>query len=331
MSAPKPRVTIVGLGLIGSSIGLALREAQATSMVVGHDRERDVSLQGAVDRTDWNLISACEESDLVILATPLSGIETTLKAIAPYLKPGCVVLDTASIKEPVMAWAAETLPDTAHFVGGDPIVSGSVEGRGGPEAARADLFRNSVFCLVPPLEADEHPIQMAANLVSILGAKPIFFDAVEHDGLLAGVDHLPVIVSLALLEMAVDQPTWRELRKVAGSSFEMATRLAGADPGIYSDLADATRDNLVRWIDEFSAALASIRQALLEGDEDLSKRFDTALIERAKWLKDQESGQFDEGLRQELPERPSMMGMFLGGLWPRRERKKGSGAETDHA
>jgi prephenate dehydrogenase len=328
MSAPKPRVTIVGLGLIGSSIGLALREAQAAAIVVGHDRERDVSIQakklGAVDRTEWNLISACEESDLIVLATPLSAIETTLKAIAPYLKPGSVILDTASIKEPVMVWAAESLPDTVHFVGGNPIVPAGAPGQGGVQAARADLFRNCVFCLVPPVEAEDHPIQMAANLVAILEAKPLFFDAVEHDGLLSAVDQLPVILSLALLEMAVDQPTWRELRKVAGSFFETATRLADSDPGVYSNLEASTRDNLVRWIDTFSASLASIRQALAEGDPDLEGRFDSALIERAKWLRDQAIGQWDEGVRQEIPDRPSIMEMFLGGFWRRRPKEKES-------
>jgi prephenate dehydrogenase len=328
MSTPKPRITIVGLGLVGSSIGLALRQAEVASVVVGHDKERDVSVQakkvGAVDRTDWNLISACEESDLIILATPLAAIGTTLEAIAPYLKPGSVILDTASIKEPVLAWAAEFLPDTVHFVGGNPIVAAGAAGQGGVNAARADLFQNSLFCLVPSMDADEHAVQMTANLVAILGAKPMFFDPVEHDGLLAAVNQLPAIVSLALMEMAVDQPTWRELRKVAGPPFEIVTRLIATDPSIYGDLAPSNRNNFVRWIDVFSASLASIRRSLLEGDQNLVERFETALNEREKWLQDQAAGHWDEGLRQELPERPSLMDTFLGGFWRRGARKKES-------
>jgi prephenate dehydrogenase len=327
MSTPKPRVCIVGLGLVGGSIGLALRQAEAASTVVGHDKDGAASNKakklGAVDRTDWNLVSACEGSDLVILATPLGAIEPTLNAIAAYLKPGCVVLDTASIKEPVMAWAEAILPDTIHFVGGDPIVGATGAGQSGLDAARADLFQNSVFCLVPSATADEHAVRMTANLVALLGAKPIFIDPVEHDGLLAAVDHLPAIVALALLEMSISQPFWRELRKVAGASFETATRLATADPSIYGDLAASNRDNLVRWIDTFSTALASLRQALLEGDpQDLLARFETALEERNKWLQDHLAGNWDEGLRQELPERVNLMDTFLGSFWRRGAKKR---------
>ena len=95
MSTNRPRITIIGLGLIGGSIGLALRASEAASAVIGHDIEPNASKKakklGAVDKSDWNLISACEESDLIILAIPLSGIEDTLTAIGPYLRPGCVI------------------------------------------------------------------------------------------------------------------------------------------------------------------------------------------------------------------------------------------------
>jgi prephenate dehydrogenase len=324
MSTPKPQITVVGLGLIGGSIGLALRQSDAASSIVGHDKEREASVQakkmGAVDRTDWNLISACEESDLVVLATPLSAIEPTLKAIAPYLKAGCVVLDTAPVKQPVMAWAAEILPDTVYFVGGDPIVGTASGPQGGLATARADLFQNSLFCLVPSAGAQEHAIQMCANLATVLGAKPMFIDAAEHDGLLAAVDHLPAVVALALLETAVDQPTWRELRKVAGSSFEIATRPALSDAAY---LAASNRENLVRWIDTFSASLASIRQALLDDEEqDLLERFGTALEERSKWQRDRAVGDWEEGPRQELPKRPGLLESLLGGFWGRTARKR---------
>jgi prephenate dehydrogenase len=329
MSTPKPRVTIVGLGLIGGSIGLALRQAEAASAVVGHDKEREPNIEakklGAVERTEWNLISACEGSDLVILATPLGAIEPTLKAIAPYLKPGCVVLDTASVKSPVLDWAAEILPEGVQFVGGNPIVGAVATRQGGLAAARADLFQNGLFCLVPSATADEHAVQMAASLAEVLGAKPMFIDPLEHDGLVAAMDQLPTIVALALLEMAVEQPTWRELRKVAGASFETTTHLVAADPAMFGDLAASNRDNLVRWIDTFSASLASIRQALLEEDpEVLLERLEDALKKRDEWLRDRAAGQFDEGLRQELPDRPGLVDTFLGGFWRRGARKKES-------
>ena len=327
MDKPKPRVTIVGLGLIGGSIGLALRQAEVTSAVVGHDKDREAGNQakklGAVDRSEWNLVSACEESDLVILATPVGAIEDTLRAISPYLRPGCVVIDTATLKTPVLAWATEILPDTVHFVGGDPIVGPASSGQGGLSAARADLFQKSLFCLVPSPRAEEGAVKLVTDLVWILGAQPLFVDATEHDGLRAAVEHLPAILALALLEMTTSQPTWRELRKVAGPSFEASTHLASADPAAYDELYAANRDNVLRWMDAFSASWASIRQALAENQfEELPKRFERALQERNKWLHDRAEGLWTDGPRTELPDKPSLLDTFLGGYW-RKDRRRG--------
>ena len=329
MSNPKPRITIVGLGLVGGSLGLALREADVASAVVGHDKDPGANARakklGAVDKTDWNLISACEEADFIILATPLGAIEATMQAISAYLRPGCVVMDTASVKVPVLAWASDALPDQVHFVGGDPILGPAADGQGGLDAARADLFRNGLFCLVPAPSADPAAVKLANDLVSILGARPLFMDAVEHDGLVAAVDQLPAILALALLEATGQQPSWRELRKVAGAPFEAGTQAAWSDAEDLANLCLANRDNVVRWIDVYSTSLASIRQSLVDGELDpLTSRFRTALDERAKWLHDREQGQWEAGLSVEMPERSSMLAdAFLGGLWRKRPKKEG--------
>ncbi len=326
MSKPKPRVTIVGLGLIGASIGMALRQAEVTSAIVGHDRNRDASAQAkkneAVDRTDWNLISACEEADLIILATPVGAIEDTMKAVAAYLRPQCVIIDTATLKAPVLGWAAQYLPDTVHFIGGDPIITTNVRDQGGVEAARADLFQNALFCLVPPPTAEAEAVKLATDLVQILGAKPVFFDAVEHDGLMAAVDHLPATLSLALMDMVTSQATWRELRKVAGPAFEASTRPASDDPAALVDMCMSNRDNLVRWIDTFVSSLTVVRQQLVDNEtEALTKRFARALEERNRWLVDRAQGFLNELPRSEMPERPNLLDTFLGNFW-RRDRKR---------
>lgn len=327
MSTPKPQVTIVGLGLIGASIGLALREMGVASTVIGHDKEHPVSNQakklGAVDRTDWNLISACEDSDLIILAIPVGGIETALRAIGPHLRPGCVVMDTATLKGPVLAWASEILPEQVHFVGSNPILNRAVEGQGGLEAARADLFHNGLFCLVPAPTADSAAVKLATDLTSILGAKPLFFDPAEHDGQLAAVEHLPGILALALLETVIRQPTWRELRKVAGPTFEASTRTITIDPSTHSDLCLANRDNVLRWIDTFSASLASIRQALVEDQsEALAERFQEAAEERGRWLLDRGAGQWQENAQLEMPPRANLLDSFLGTFWRKTPKKE---------
>lgn len=326
MSASKPRISIVGLGLIGGSIGLALRQAGVASTVIGHDRDRlannEAKKLGAVDRVEWNLISACEGSDFVILATPAGAIEETLEAIGPYLRPGCVVMDTASLKEPVLAWAAQHLPDQVHFVGGDPILSATVGGQGGLEAARADLFRGGLFCLVPAPTTDSDAVKLAADLVSLLGAKPLFLDAEEHDGLLAAVDHLPMLLALAMVETLIRQPAWRELRKVAGPALEASTQLLTPSSVEHSDLYVLNKENVVRWIDELSASLDSIRGTLVEEEtEALAERFLNAQEERQKWLADHAAGEWYEGPRTEMPPRMSIMDSLVGTFWRRKPKK----------
>jgi prephenate dehydrogenase len=322
MSEPKPRVSIVGLGLIGSSIGLALRKAGVTSVVIGHDSSHSAGNEakriGAVDKAKWNLISACEEADLVILAAPVRAIEESLKVLGPNLRPGCVVLDTASVKEPVMAWAAASLPEQVHFVGGNPILSKATRGQWGVEHARADLFEGGLFCLIPAPATDPEAIQLVSNMVSILGAKPLFLDAVEHDGLLAAVEHLPTLFSLAMLETVIDQPAWRELRKVAGPAFESSTQLVTANSVAHSDLSVLNRENVVRWIDALSASLGSLREVLSEGEVDpLDDRLLHAFEARQKWLHDRGEGQWYEGPDTEMPTRTSvgdaLFGSFFGG------------------
>ena len=325
MSKPKPRVSIVGLGLIGSSIGLALRKAGLTSAVIGHDSGRGVANEarriGAVDKADWNLISACEDADLVILAAPVRAIEELLKVLGPNLRPGCVVLDTAAVKEPVMAWAAASLPEQVHFVGGDPILSKALRGQWGVENARADLFEGGVFCLVPAAGTDPEAIQLVSSMASILGAKPLYLDAAEHDGLLAAVDHLPALLSLAMLETVIDQPAWRELRKVAGPAFESSTQLVTGNSVAHSDLSILNRENVVRWIDALSVSLTSLREVLIEGDvEPLDARLLHALEERQKWLHDRGAVEWNEGHQTEMPKRDNMADALLGSWWRRKPK-----------
>jgi prephenate dehydrogenase len=326
VSAQKPTVTIVGLGLIGASMGLSLVQAGAACQVVGHDRSGEVSGQakklGAVNRTEWNLVSACEKADVVILAIPFGGIQETLQAIGPRLRPGCVVLDTAAPKAPVLEWADGILPEEVHFVGLGPILRGTPSGPGGVQAARADLFQGGLIGVIPSSRASSDAVKVGIDLVTILGSRPVFYDALEHDGLLAGVDALPVFVALALFESASLQPTWRETRKLAGPTFESATQALQADPQILGEMAFGNRANLRRWIDGFTAALDSLRELLNEEEATaLVGRLSKAQKERNEWLHLRAQGAWDEGHRPEVPPKQSLLQPLFGGLWPRGPQK----------
>jgi prephenate dehydrogenase len=318
---PKPRITIVGLGLIGGSIGLALRQTENDYEVVGHDREHAVASKarklGAVSKTEWNLISACEEADLIIIATPVMAIKETLTAIASYLKPGCLVTDTASIKGPVVAWAKETLPETVHFVGGDPIISQEASiGDSLPtgiEGARADLFQGGLYCLTPSPETAPQAVQLATDLVHLLGASPFFLDAAEHDGLIAGVDHLAFVLSAALLGTTVTSPAWREMRKLAGEAFQNVTRFSSGDAATYRDACLSNGENIVRWIDACLVRLQELREVIAAQEaEELEKTFEEVMSVRDRWLREKAEGRWElEEVPAPAPQ-PSFLRRFIG-------------------
>jgi prephenate dehydrogenase len=263
----KPRITIVGLGLVGGSLGLALHQVKADFEIVGHDKEPAVANQarklGAIDRVEWNLIAACEPADLVFLATPILAIKDILATVAPYLKPGAIVTDTATTKQQVMGWAAQSLPAGVSFIGGDPLVGAA---QAGLEGASAGLFTNALYCLIPLPGARPDSVRLLADLVALIGARPYFIDAVEHDGLAAGISHLPFVLSTVLLRTVSSSAAWRDMINMASYDFRQATALADVDPAIHRDICLTNSAGIVRWIDALMESLAALRTAVAAGD-----------------------------------------------------------------
>lgn len=280
------RIAIVGLGAIGTSIGLALKQAGGDIEIIGHDKDHATAgaaaKRGAVDRADWNLISACEEAEVIILALPLSGIADTLKALAPYLTGRNIVTDTASVKSPVMAWAAEHLTPAVSFVGGNPIIRRVAHGQ---DAADPDLFVNAVYCLTPAPSATSQALETVTDLVTALGAKPYFMDAAEHDGLVAAVGYLPFILAATLMLRVETSATRRELIRLSGAAFESATDALGGDAGENRDLCLMSSSNITRWLDGYIESLRDFRELIERADgEALEAAFKTASEARQKWL-----------------------------------------------
>jgi len=282
----KTRIAIVGLGAIGGSIGMALRQAEADVEVIGHDKEplasRRAQKVGAVDKTHWNLISACEGADLVILAIPLLAIRDTLKVLGSELRRDCVVMDTATVKDTVEQWAAELLPETVHFVGTDPIVGTDTSG---PDAATADLFKGATWCITSSPGVPSDAIQLVADVVTLLGAKPYFVNSVEHDGLLAATDHLPLVVAAALLKAVAESPSLREMSKLGGAQFAQVTLPVTVEVETARDICVLNRENIVRWLDFVQTTLQDAREIVASGDQArVEALFEQAHENRIKWL-----------------------------------------------
>lgn len=320
MADKQAQITIVGLGLIGTSLGLALRGADTNFKVVGHDREIETAKQatrlGAIDEAMWNLINAVENADLIFLAIPAAGVRDTFRAIADHLKPGVVITDTASTKEQIMDWAGELLPDHVNFVGGNPIVKRM---RHGQEGATANLFQDTVYCLVPAMNADGESIAVVERLVSSLGAEPYFPNAAEHDGLIAGIAHLPFVLSAGLIRAAAQSSSDQDLKRMAGQEYRRFTEFPSTDPAVFSDVCLTNGDNIVRWIDRMIVELREWRDIISDQDEEqLEDLFVELLITRDRWLGDVETPSQMEKTLDEVG--TGFRDMLFGSLTRRRGR-----------
>ncbi|MBU0495671.1 MAG: prephenate dehydrogenase/arogenate dehydrogenase family protein [Chloroflexi bacterium] len=319
-----PRITIIGTGLIGASIGLGLKKVGTKAEIVGHDRDQAIAKRaqklGALDRVDWNLPSALVETSLAIIATPLSAVHRTLEVIGQEAPAGCVVTDTARAKVPVLAWADELLPDHMSFVGGHPLirrapVDETVEG------ASADLFDELPYCICPSPRADEDAVRLVSDLVGGLGARCFFLDPAEHDGLAAAVNHLPLVMASALVEMLVSHPAWRDLGQFVTYEFERDTYSAGTEPSESLALLLGNRENLVRWIDDYMAQLQAWRDRLAAGEpDDLGAVLPPIHKARERWLR----GEVEE--TEDFMPRYGLGGAlkraFLGNLFQQDERQQ---------
>lgn len=317
------QITIVGMGRIGASVGLALAEHKELVHRVGTDREHGraqlAKKMGALDRVMVNLPSAIRNADIVLLSLPLDQIRETLEIIASELKEGAVVMDTAPVKEVVADWAAELLPEERFYVGLTPVLNPAYlhDIDSGVEAAHADLFRGGLMALVSPPGTPSEAIKLGADLTRLLGANPLFADPLEMDGLMAATYILPQLVAAAVLNATVDQPGWREGRKVAGRAYAEITQpvVEVEAPESLRASAILNRENVVRVMDSMLAALHSIRNDIEKQDaKALDERLARARRGREDWWKQRLTADWtgEENPTAELPTASEWFGRLLG-------------------
>ena len=282
------RIAIVGLGLIGGSIGLALKRAGSDGVeLVGYARRpetADRALQlGAIDRVEGSLASAVDKAALVILATPTMSVKEILSQIGSHLPAGCVVTDVASTKVQVMKWAEESLPPSASFVGGHPMAGKELSGI---DVADADLFKGCTYCIVPGRGASDDAVQTIVDLVHKVGARHVFINASDHDQFVAGISHVPLILASALVMATTGNPHWSKMSEVAATGYQGATRLASQHPRMNRDICLTNGENIVSWIDDFAKELQRFRGLIAEGDLGLEQAFDRARQARNAWIEE---------------------------------------------
>jgi prephenate dehydrogenase len=279
-------VTIIGLGLIGGSIGLSLRRGNKLGWeIVGYSRRQETVASalriGAIARGEVNLEVAVRKADLVIIATPVLTVKEILSEIAPHLSWGCTVTDTASTKVQVMKWAEEILSPKVNFIGGHPMAGKESYGI---QASEAKLFRGCTDCLTSSEDASPKSIDVMTSMVKKLGAIPFFIDAQEHDDLVAGVSHLPILLSAALVSLTTKNPSWMKMSKLAASGYRDLTRLASGNPEVNSNICISNKEAIISWADKFSQELERYRQLVTKGDKRLEQALTKANKARQEWL-----------------------------------------------
>jgi prephenate dehydrogenase len=254
------RVGIVGLGLMGGSLALALRGRVAG--LIGVERQPDTRHAARRDGVVDVAVEALADAppvDLLVLATPVRVILDTLGQLPATRPGGCAVLDLGSTKRAVLA-AMDALSPAFSAIGGHPMCGKETTGLA---AASAELYQGQTFILCPAHRTTPAVEAVALGLIRAIGARPLLMDAAEHDALVAAVSHLPAVLSAALMRLAADERQWA----VSASGFRDVARLAGSDPRMMLDILLTNRDALLDALDGYEIELSSLRRALADGDE----------------------------------------------------------------
>lgn len=300
------RVAILGVGLIGGSVGLAARaRVPETSEIVGFDPAPGVLDEaqrlGVIDRAASSVEDAATGADLIVLASPVATLAENARRALSVAGPDAVVTDVGSTKREIVAAI-----DDPRFIGGHPIAGAETAG---VEHARADLFEDSTWFVTPTPNTTGIGLERLMRFAKSLGARPHAVDAADHDRLLADISHLPHVLANALVTQAAGTIRGEEGSiAVVGPSFRDATRVAGANSAVWRDIYLSNHDALVPAIDAVIARLGEFRDALAERDEAAIVRLnEQARADRETLLERDLVGEDVHELRVSVPNQPGVL------------------------
>ncbi|QBQ54858.1 prephenate dehydrogenase [Nitrosococcus wardiae] len=262
------RLCVLGVGLIGGSLALALKRSGAVSEVIGYEKDplyraKALSL-GIIDRAEVCLAEALRGAEVVVLAVPLGGMEGLFQQMAPHLKPEMVVTDVGSVKGSVVTAArAELGTRIVDFVPGHPIAGTE---KSGPEAAFSDLFCLHKVILTPLPENRPGAVETVRRMWHQAGAEVVEISSAYHDQVLAGVSHLPHVLAFVLVDLLAKVGEPQDTLQFAAGGFRDFSRIASSDPTVWRDICLANREPLLALLDHFEAELHTVGEALRHGD-----------------------------------------------------------------
>ena len=272
------QMAIVGVGLIGGSLALAARKAGLVETVIGIDTDPDhrrVALEmGMVDRASGRLDEGLAAADLVVLAVPVAQIVFLLPQVGEHVGGACVLTDVGSVKGPVLAAGDAAFPD-GRFVAGHPIAGRE---RSGPTAAQADLFDRANWIVTPSARTRDSALEQVSQLWRGVGSTVVSMDVAWHDEVFAAVSHLPHLAAYALMDAVLLMNRGEERLKFAAGGLRDFTRVAASHPTMWRDIFLMNREQLLRVLTAYQAALARLETAIRDGDDQAL----TACLARAR-------------------------------------------------
>lgn len=278
------RLAVVGVGLIGGSLSLALKEKGEVGEVVGIGRGLS-NLQkaqelGVVDRYTQDVTAGVEGADMVFLATPVCSLARVAAQALPHMAPGAILTDGGSVKGEVIDAIEPLLPEGIHFVPGHPIAGTE---NSGAEAAFATLYRKRRCILTPTGRTDQAAFDLVSRMWQIAGSEVIAMDPGKHDRVLAAISHLPHMVAYALVNAVGSYDRFEEnILEYSAGGFRDFTRIASSDPAMWRDIALMNRDALIEMIDRFELFLGELKQDIRAGQGEVLYDF----FLRSKQLRD---------------------------------------------
>jgi prephenate dehydrogenase len=280
------KVTLIGVGLLGGSLGLALRQRRLADRVEGYVRRassvEECERLGVVHRATLELTSAVENADLVVLCTPLAQMRPLVEQMRPALRPGAVVTDVGSAKTTVVRELEPLLAEAgAQFLGSHPMAGAE---RMGVAAARPDLFQNAVCIVTPTAHTNPATVEQLVDLWHHLGMRPLRLTPELHDELVARCSHLPHLVAAVLAGLVLDPQYPKEQAFLAATGFRDTTRVASGSPEMWRDIVLANRDQLSAAIGLYLDRLRHLQAAIERQDASALESFlRTAKDRRDHW------------------------------------------------
>jgi len=273
------KVTIIGVGLIGGSLGLALKEKKPDFKIIGVDKQEIIEkaiARDVIDEGTVNLEEGIKEADIIIIATPVKTILNILTQINPFLKKGCLVTDAGSTKQQIVQKANKVLSKDIFFIGGHPMAGSE---KYGIESADPHLFHNKTYILTPTHKNNLTALEKISLLIKMIGAKKLILDPLEHDRIVSAVSHLPQIIAVSLIN-AIGELALRgnnnNYFKAAGEGFKDMTRIASSPYKMWEDICDTNQENILDMIQKFISYLGVIEDKLKNNPNSLKKEFQKA-------------------------------------------------------